>query len=123
MTRRIQSVALILALLAAPVALLSRSYACSPSQCAMMCCLARKHGSRSMNMNCAGLASTGVSSCAMRCSSNKNVDYGLASPLPPTQLSPALALPAPQVAEMLFGGDYRHAVPGFSRIPFEPPRL
>jgi len=122
MTRRIQSVALILALLATPLALLSRSYACAPGQCTMMCCLARKHGSHSMNMNCAGHASAGESSCAMRCNSNKNVDYGLASPLPPTQLSAALALPAPRVAEMLFSGDYRHAIPGFSRLPFEPPR-
>ncbi|HLW44127.1 MAG TPA: hypothetical protein VKS00_06525 [Candidatus Acidoferrales bacterium] len=123
MTRRIQSVALILALLAAPLALLSRSYACSASQCAMMCCLAHKHGSHSMNMNCAGRGSAGASTCAMRCSSNKNLDYGLASPLPPTQLSAALAPAVPRVAEMLFSGDYRDAIPGFFRIPFEPPRL
>jgi len=119
MTRRIQSVALILTLLAAPAALLSRSYACGGSQCAMMCCLIRKHDSHSMNMNCAGRASA----CAMRCSSNKNVDYGLTSPLPPTQLCAAIALPAPRTAETLFSCDYRHAVSGFSRIPFEPPRL
>jgi len=120
MSRRIQSVSLILALLAVPLALVARGYACAPQQCTMMCCLAHKHA---MNMNCAGSGSAGSSACAMQCSSNKNIDYGLASPLPPTQLSAAFLLPAPRSAEMLFAADYRHAVSGFSRIPFEPPRL
>jgi len=118
MSRRIQSLSLILALLAVPLALVARSYACAPQQCTMMCCLAHK---RAMNMNCSGAG--GSSTCAMKCNSNKNIDYGLASPLPPTQLSAALLLPAPRSAEMLFAADYRHAVSGFYRIPFEPPRL
>jgi len=123
MIRRIQAVSLVIALLAVPLALVARGYACAPQQCTMMCCLAHKHGSHSMNMNCAGRGSAGSSACAMRCSSNKNLDYGLASPLPPTQLSAALAPAAPRTAETLFSGDYRDVIPGFSRIPFEPPRL
>ncbi|MHB8484319.1 MAG: hypothetical protein ACYDCM_01115 [Candidatus Acidiferrales bacterium] len=119
MTRRIQSVALILALLAAPLALLSRSYACSPDQCAMMCCLAHNH-SRAMSMRC---HSDAAAACAMRCDSQKNLDYGLASPLPPTQLQAAFTLPVPVPAEMFFLADNPRVANGFSRIPLEPPRL
>jgi len=121
MTRRIQSVALVLALLAAPLALLSRSYACTASQCAMMCCPAHKHGGHALNMNCAGRGSAGSSACAMKCNSNKNIDYGFASPLAPTQLANGLSLPAPKTAR-LFSFFPRHMVsPGFTFEPFKPP--
>jgi len=117
MTRRIQSVALILALLAAPLALLSRSYACSAGQCTMMCCLAHNH-SRAMSMRC---HSDAAAACAMRCDSQKNLDYGLASPLAPTQLANGLSLPVPKTAR-LFSFFPRHmASPGFTFEPFKPP--
>ncbi|HET6198881.1 MAG TPA: hypothetical protein VFD93_00945 [Candidatus Acidoferrales bacterium] len=119
MTRRIQSAALILALLAAPLALLSRSYACAASQCTMMCCLPHKHA-RAMSMHC---QSDAAGACAMHCDSQKNLDYGLASPLPPTQLRAAFTLPAPEPAEMLFLAHNPRVANGFSRIPLEPPRL
>lgn len=119
MTRRIQSVALILALLAAPLALLSRSYACSAGQCTMICCLPHQHA-RAMSMHC---HSDAAGACAMHCDSKKNVDYGLASPLPPTQLQAAFTLPEPAPAEMFFLAGNPRVANGFSRIPFEPPRL
>ena len=60
----------------------------------------------------------------MRCDSQKNVDYGLASPLPPTQLQAAFTLPEPGPAEMVFFlADNPRVANGFSRIPLEPPRL
>jgi hypothetical protein len=119
MTRRIQSLALIFALFAAPLALLSRSYACVASQCTMMCCLPHKHA-RAMSMHC---HSGAASACAARCDSQKNLDYGLASPLPPTQLQAAFTLPAPGPAQMFFLSYNPRVTNGFSRIPFEPPRL
>ncbi|HEV2222982.1 MAG TPA: hypothetical protein VGR97_12330 [Candidatus Acidoferrales bacterium] len=119
MTRRIQSAALILALLAAPLALLSRSYACTASQCTMICCLPHKHA---MNMNCAGSGSAGSSACALQCNSNKNIDYGLASPLAPTQLANGLSLPAPTTARLFSFFPRNMASPGFIFEPFKPPR-
>jgi len=119
MMRRVQSLALVLALLAAPLALVSRSYACAASQCTMMCCLPHKHA-RAMNMHCHSAA---PGPCVMHCDSQKNLDYGLASPLPPTQLQATLTLPAPGPAEMSFLADSPRIANGFSRIPFEPPRL
>lgn len=59
----------------------------------------------------------------MHCDSRKNVDYGLASPLPPTQLQAAFKLPEPGPAEISFLTDNPRVASGFSRIPFEPPRL
>jgi hypothetical protein len=59
----------------------------------------------------------------MHCDSQKNLDYGLASPLPPTQLRAAFTLPAPEPAEMLFLAHNPRVANGFSRIPLEPPRL
>jgi hypothetical protein len=117
--RRIQSLTLILALLAVPLALLSRSHAYSSSQCTMMCCLSRKHA-RAMSMHCHSDAAGG---CVMHCDSQKNLDYGLASPLPPTQLQAAFTLPASGPAQLVFFADNPHVANGFSRIPFEPPRL
>ena len=58
----------------------------------------------------------------MHCESQKNPDYGLASPLPPTQLQAAFTLPEPGLAEMFFLADNQRVADGFSRIPFEPPR-
>lgn len=119
MTRRIQSVALIVALLATPLALLSRSYACAANQCTMMCCLSRNHA-RAMSTHC---HSDAAGACAMHCDSQKNLDYGLASPLPPTQLQAAFTLPEPGPAEMFFHTDNPYVANGFLRLPFEPPRL
>ena len=59
----------------------------------------------------------------MHCDSQKNLDYGLASPLPPTQLQAAFTLPAPGPTQMFFLADNPRVTNGFSRIPFEPPRL
>lgn len=73
-----------------------------------------------MSMHC---HSGAAGACAMHCDSKKNLDYGLASPLPPTQLQAAFALPAPEPAEMLFLAHNPRVANGFSRIPFEPPRL
>lgn len=115
----IQSLALILALLAAPLALLSRSYACTASQCTMMCCLPHKHA-YAMSMRC---HSGAAGACAVRCDSRKNLDYGLASPLPPTQLQVVFTLPVLASAQIVFFADNQRVANGFSRIPFEPPRL
>src|SRR5579859_7524373 len=95
MMRRIQSVSLIIALLAVPLALLARSYACAPQQCTMMCCPPHRHA---IKMNCSG--ASGALACAMQCNSHKNIDYGLAAPLPSTQIAEGSALPALKVTRL-----------------------
>ncbi|HEV2618051.1 MAG TPA: hypothetical protein VGU63_15750 [Candidatus Acidoferrales bacterium] len=116
MPRRIQSIALMFALLAAPLALLSRSYACAPAECNMVCC--RHAHVHAMNMNChPGSAGTCI------CQSKKNLDYGLICPLPPTQLQVAFNLPPSGHERLFFFINSSHTMDGFSRVPFEPPRL
>jgi len=117
MMRQIQSVTLIVALLAVPLALVARSCACAPQQCTMTCCLLHKHA---MKMNCSG--ASGASTCAMQCNSHKNIDYGLASPLAPTQIAERSALPAPKVARLSSFLPRRMASSGFTFEPFKPPR-
>ncbi|MFZ0416205.1 MAG: hypothetical protein WBE20_09505 [Candidatus Acidiferrales bacterium] len=118
MFQRIQSGLLIVALLAAPFALMARGYACAPKQCTMLCCLHRNHAMGGMCNH----SSSGVSNCMMRCNSRAGLDYGLASPLPPTQLSAATAVPplasAWAISPVAAVSDFA----GFSVPPFQPPR-
>ena len=118
--RRIQAVSLVIALLAVPLALVARGYACASQQCTMMCCLPHTHADAHMKMNCSGAGRVPV--CAMQCNSHKNVDYGLASPLAPTQLAEGLALPAPKVARLSFFLVRHMASSGITFEPFKPPR-
>ncbi|HKV29361.1 MAG TPA: hypothetical protein VJN90_13915 [Candidatus Acidoferrales bacterium] len=118
--RRIQAASLIVALLAAPFALMARGYTCAPRQCTMMCCLWHKNAGHNVKMNCHGM--TSASLCVMRCNSQQSIDYGLASPFAPTQLQAAISLPAPAVIQASFSAVQPRVVTGFSRIPFEPPR-
>ncbi|MHB8413678.1 MAG: hypothetical protein ACYDDI_17290 [Candidatus Acidiferrales bacterium] len=122
--RRIQAASLIIALLAVPLTLVARAYACAPQKCTMMCCLPHGgHAAHAMKMDCQHSAS-GASACMMRCSSlGKTIDYGLASPIAPTQLSAAPALPAPELARANATAIFPAILNGFPRIPFDPPRL
>jgi len=124
MMRRIQAVSVIVALLAVPLALVARGYACASQNCTMMCCLSSgRHSAHAMNMDCQH-SSSGASACMMRCSSRgKAVDYGLASPIAPTQLSAVSALPAPDLARANATAIFPAMLNGFPRLPFDPPRL
>ncbi|MHB8540163.1 MAG: hypothetical protein ACYDCD_04365 [Candidatus Acidiferrales bacterium] len=123
MLRRIQAVSVIGALLAVPLTLVAPAYACGPQECTMMCCLLHGgHPAHAMNMDCQQSGS-GASACMMRCSSRRKIDYGLASPIAPTQLSAVPALPAPELARANATAIFPAILNGFPRIPFDPPRL
>ncbi|HVA71759.1 MAG TPA: hypothetical protein VNF02_01510 [Candidatus Limnocylindrales bacterium] len=123
MMRRIQAVSVIVALLAVPLALVARGYACAPQNCTMMCCLSSGgHPAHAMNMDCQH-SSSGASACMMRCSSRgKAVDYGLASPIAPTQLAEGFAIPALKVARLSLFPLRDMTSAGFTFEPFQPPR-
>src|SRR5487761_176317 len=114
MMRRIQAVSLIIALLAVTLALVARGYGCALQRCTMMCCLPHT------KMNCSG--ASGAPACKMQCNSHKNIDYGLASPLAPTQLAEGVTLPAPKVARLSSFLPRHMASSGFAFEPFKPPR-
>jgi len=118
--RRIQAVSLLIALLAVPLALIARGYACVPQQCTMMCCLPHARADAHMKMNCSGAGR--APACTMQCNSHKNVDYGLTAPLAPTQLAEGVALSAPKVSRLSFFLLRHMASSGFTFQPFKPPR-
>ncbi|HLW82911.1 MAG TPA: hypothetical protein VKS20_12815 [Candidatus Acidoferrales bacterium] len=117
MMRRVQSVSLVIALLAAPLALVARGYACAPVECTMACCQGRM-GSRMMMCQGAGHRCT----CWMAGSCEKNLEYGLAAPLPPTQLSAAVKLQKPRMTRANFVAAILNFTNGYFSPPFEPPR-
>jgi len=90
----------------------------------MMCCLPHGgHAAHAMNMDCQR-SSSGASACMMRCGSRgTTIDYGLASPIAPTQLTAAPMLPAPELARANATAIFPAILNGFRRIPFDPPRL
>src|SRR5579863_6422007 len=87
---RAQSILLILALLATPLALLARGIACAGSDCDMACC--RMHmGPSASGMSCSHCDNL----CGMK-THNKALDFGFIAPMAPTIRSAhaALALPS-----------------------------
>lgn len=115
--RRIQAASLIVALLAAPLALVARGYACAPQECTMACCRGR-HG---MKMDCSHSA-PGMAMCMMCHNSQATPDYGLAAPIAPFQLAAAAKLPRPEVRRTASVKDAAADSAGYSLPPFQPPR-
>jgi hypothetical protein len=113
--RRVQSILLIVALLAIPMSLVARGGACERTQC--MCCLThakQAHGKTLSCSHCTGRGQCGIGSAAP--------DYGLNAPLAPTAPMPQAALAEPVMSGHVLA-HYPEAVPsGFFSAPFEPPR-
>jgi hypothetical protein len=116
MMRRAHSVGLIIALLAVPLALMARGYACAPGECTMACC----RGRMGQRMMCQGAGHR--CTCWMMCACQKNLEYGLAVPLPPTQLSAPVKLPMPRMTRANFVPAILNFTNGYFLPPFEPPR-
>jgi hypothetical protein len=117
MMRRMQAASLIVALLAVPLALVARAYACAPQECTMACC----RGRHAMAKDCQHSAS-GAMSCTMGCNSQATPDYGLAAPLPPFQLSAGLRLPGLKATRAILPVVAVSDFAGYSPPPFNPPR-
>ena len=116
--RRVQIAGLILALLAAPLALMAGAQAGAAQECAMACCRGRRVNAAQMKCgNAAKSAQIAVCQCA-----EHGPAFGLNCPLPLFQVSASTKLPAmkamrtnPAVAMIL---DFA----GYFPPPFNPPR-
>jgi len=108
--RRMKVMAIIIALLATPLALLARGMACEASP-AMMCCA--YHGSQH------GKAM--VCHCATKSKAHPP-DFGLIAPFPPTKPASLARLVDPGLSRRAFGIYSQSAAQGFFSAPFEPPR-
>lgn len=111
MMRRVQIAVVMLALLATPLALLSRAMACESTNCTMMCCLPHgSHSSSSMPCHCSG-------------NSQKQLpNFGLIAPMAPTAPEEFAALDEPDGFGEAIRVSSQAPAHGFAVDPFNPPR-
>ena len=123
--RRAQALLVIVALLAAPLALLARSAAGSMSGCAGMCCPTHgTHTARVLHekMLCHHGEPGHVLKCTMT-SGHHGVDYGLIVPVAPTAPSAIASVGIPDLSRAVTAQLHEAAASGFLSTPFQPPRL
>jgi hypothetical protein len=124
--RRLHAILAIVAMLAAPLALLARAGACVHPCCEKLCCDSpqanAKQESNTVGLMCHRHASAAAETCFVKSNCNHALEYGFASPLPPTVFFAAEELRAPQVQPRALSFIGFSPRDGFSPTPFEPPR-
>jgi hypothetical protein len=129
--RRVQAIALILAVLAMPLVFLAQS-GLDGAACDRMCCLLHGHhaaqsqneGSRAQDeeMTCHHGAAGHSMKCQMR-ASHHGIFPSPVAPIPPTMLSAEANVAVPDLTTEIQIRNLEVALPGFDSPPFEPPRL
>jgi hypothetical protein len=126
--RRVQSILVIVALIATPLALLARANTGDTAECGRLCCL--PHGSHSEQtqgqaghdtMACHHGEAGHMMMCLMK-SGNSRVDYGLNAPGVPTVPSSITVIAPPNASRNFAAWHVEFPTPGFLSPPFEPPR-
>jgi hypothetical protein len=115
---RFQGILVVIALLAAPLALMVRGIVCDPSECKCMTVCAHMSMSQSQP-NC------GMATHAPMCGTHQGhhaLDYGFISPF-----APAVPIPQTHLAGLAASHEFvsafsQSSVNGFLASPFEPPR-
>jgi hypothetical protein len=125
--RRAQSVLLVIALLATPLALLARANSYAASDCGQFCCLPHAaHASETRQsiadgMSCQHGAAGHTLICSMK-SGSHHIDYGLNSPVDPTSVSSLIQIAPPVVSRSAPASQVEFPAFGLHSPPFEPPR-
>ena len=122
--RRAQAILVVIALLAAPLALLARSSDGSMSGCAGMCCPTHgPHAARVLHekMLCHHGEAGHVFECTMT-PGHHGFDYGLIAPIAPATPSAIAFIGAPDVNRAITGQFREVATSGFLPTPLLPPR-
>jgi len=129
--RRSQAILVIVALLAAPLALLARGMAGEMPGCTRACCLL--HGPHSAHlpqpmtdsdghgMACHHDGATRACHCLMR-SHHPQMDFGFLAPIAPTHTSAIVRIAGPEFSRASFSQQVDISLPGFLSPPFQPPR-
>ncbi|MBZ5696078.1 MAG: hypothetical protein LAN36_12055 [Acidobacteriia bacterium] len=110
--RRLRAIAVIVALLATPLALLARGMACEASACTMCCPMHTSHSHSGQPMAC---------HCSTK-SRNSAPDFGLIAPIAPTMPAPLVTLAVPDAVRQPFSTYTQSAVSSFLSAPLQPPR-
>jgi len=121
----------ILALLAAPLALLARGMAGDMPGCTRACCLVRGPHSSHMPQPMTDSDGRGMSChhdevkpgcfCLMR-SHRPQMDFGFLAPIAPTHVSAKVRITGPEFSSASLAQRADIPLPGFLSAPFEPPR-
>jgi hypothetical protein len=125
--RRAQSILVVVALLATPLALLSRVYSDASADCGQFCCLphashlAQVHEGMPESMACQHGTAGHMLICSMK-SGHHHVDYGLNSPVDPTSVSSLIQIAPPVATRRDFASQANSTAFGLRPAPFEPPR-
>src|ERR1700722_673031 len=123
--RRAQTILVIIALLATPLALLARSVAGGMSGCAGMCCPAHgSHAARVLHkkMLCHHGELGHVFECAMT-SGHHGLDYGLIVPVAPPAPSAIASVGIPEVRRAVTARLHEVASSGYLSTLLQPPRI
>ncbi|MGH9774629.1 MAG: hypothetical protein ACRD50_06740 [Candidatus Acidiferrales bacterium] len=127
--RRANCILALLALLAAPLALLARNQACEQDDCTMTCCRphSQTHQTRVPDAtqtkgHCQHQASDDECCCQMRSAGNHGPNLGIAAPLPPTLPESVHSIPAPPYSRNLGIVRYICAPDGIALDLLKPPR-
>jgi hypothetical protein len=121
--RRAQSILVIVALLATPLALLARSDSGEQNQCSRMCCMIVRgvHSAKAKARRCICGVPAQKLNCAMKPMLH-TPDYGLNAPIAPTAPSALVSLAVPRATRRAFVQQPQPTFSGFSSVPFLPPR-
>jgi len=121
--RRTQTVLIIVALLATPLALVARGMACESPACPCAC--ERLHGhapsQQTQSVTLRRIATGYCPYCGKKLG-HHTTDFGFLAPIAPTAPIPAAALPRPHIARAAAATFEQASVAGFSIEPFQPPR-
>lgn len=130
MARRAQSILLVIALLATPLALLARGIACDSSCDCMVCCMAHR-ASGAPSATTSRAQGTG-SSCAhdvaghMTCgmhTKHSALDFGFIAPMAPTFIEPLIHIAAPAAVRQPVANFKQFPFATDLSVPLEPPRV
>jgi hypothetical protein len=111
--RRAQSIFVVLALLALPLAPLAWGFSCEPvSAPAFYCPMHAGHSASGKALIC---------QCPGQ-SQPRTSDFTLVAPIPPGSVAARIEIAAPQTARESYSALSQTTISGFRSVPFEPPR-
>lgn len=120
--RRAQAILVIVALLAAPLALLARGIQRDASECNNMCCLPHGHHAQQHKlMECQHGELGHAFECSMK--SGHHIAYGLSAPLVPAAPSAIVAIAIPDANGEIFAPFREFSAIGFLSAPYQPPKI
>ncbi|MGA8101116.1 MAG: hypothetical protein WB869_03110 [Candidatus Acidiferrales bacterium] len=122
MSHRILALVAVLALFSAPAAILAATVECAPTACTGMCCARHVHnaGAHAAEAQCHHSGGQHDARCSE--TPRGHIDFGFASPLPPTILVVTVKVGAPRFASSAIAGRRSTILSGFVDDLIKPPR-